>query len=213
MTGGVTTAADIWSVGCTLIELLTTKPPYFDLAPMAALFRMVRDEIPPLPASGISKQCEDFLRQCFRRDASTRPTARELLKHPWIENARNELASTWLPKEIRDAHNMVMEADIEQEGNINAMRIADGLAGAVDKMVASVEYRDSIFFSSELPVSTSNANVEDEKNNANIRRLKLERRELKKKLRKEGNENPDLKKLTTIDRATAALMAADACVG
>ena len=43
MTGGVTTAADIWSVGCTLIELLTTKPPYFDLAPMAALFRMVRD--------------------------------------------------------------------------------------------------------------------------------------------------------------------------
>ena len=210
MTGGVTTAADIWSVGCTLIELLTTKPPYFDLAPMAALFRMVRDEIPPLPASGISKQCEDFLRQCFRRDASTRPTARELLKHPWIENARNELASTWLPKEIRDAHNMVMEADIEQESNINAMRIADGLAGAVDKMVASVEYRDSIFFSSELPVSASNANVEDEKNNANIRRLKLERRELKKKLRKEGNEKPDLKKLTTIDRATAALMAADA---
>jgi serine/threonine protein kinase len=210
MTGGVTTAADIWSVGCTLIELLTTKPPYFDLAPMAALFRMVRDEIPPLPASGISKQCEDFLRQCFRRDASTRPTARELLKHPWIENARNELASTWLPKEIRDAHNMVMEADIEQESNINAMRIADGLAGAVDKMVASVEYRDSIFFSSELPVSASNANVEDEKNNANIRRLKLERRELKKKLRKEGNKKPDLKKLTTIDRATAALMAADA---
>ena len=43
-----------------------------------------------------------------------------------------------------------------------------------------------------------------------LRRLKLERRELKKKLRKEGDEKPDLKKLTTIDRATAALMAADA---
>ena len=210
MTGGVTTAADIWSVGCTLIELLTTKPPYFDLAPMAALFRMVRDDIPPLPASGISKQCEDFLRQCFRRDASTRPTARELLKHPWIEDARNELASTWLPKEIRDAHNALIEADNEQEGNTNAMRIADGLAGAVDKMVVDVEYRDSIYFSSERPISTINANVDDEKNSADLRRLKLERRELKKKLRKEGDEKPDLKKLTTIDRATAALMAADA---
>jgi serine/threonine protein kinase len=210
MNGGVTTAADIWSVGCTLIELLTTKPPYFDLAPMAALFRMVRDDIPPLPASAISKQCEDFLRQCFRRDASTRPTARELLKHPWIENVRNELASTWLPKEIRDTHNALMESDVEQENNTNAMRIGDGLACAVDKMVADVEYRDSVYFSSERPVSTSKMNVDEEKSGADLRRLKLERRELKKKLRKEGDEQPDLKKLSTIDRATAALMAADA---
>lgn len=42
-------ASDIWSVGCTIIELLTTKPPYFDLAPMAALFRIVQDDHPPLP--------------------------------------------------------------------------------------------------------------------------------------------------------------------
>lgn len=42
-------ASDIWSVGCTIIELLSTKPPYFDLAPMAALFRIVQDDHPPLP--------------------------------------------------------------------------------------------------------------------------------------------------------------------
>ena len=90
------------------------------------------------------------------------------------------------------------------------MRIADGLAGAVDKMVVDVEYRDSIYFSSERLISRINANVDDEKSSYDLRRLKLERRELKKKLRKEGDEKPDLKKLTTIDRATAALMAADA---
>lgn len=28
---GTTTACDVWSVGCTIIELLEGKPPYFDL--------------------------------------------------------------------------------------------------------------------------------------------------------------------------------------
>ncbi len=38
----VTAAADIWSVGCLSIELLTGQPPYFDLQPMSALFRIVQ---------------------------------------------------------------------------------------------------------------------------------------------------------------------------
>lgn len=46
----VTPAADIWSVGCLAIELLTGQPPYYDLQPMSALFRIVqvRQNRPPL---------------------------------------------------------------------------------------------------------------------------------------------------------------------
>jgi serine/threonine protein kinase len=39
---GVSAASDIWSVGCTVIELLTCVPPYYDLQPMPALFRIVQ---------------------------------------------------------------------------------------------------------------------------------------------------------------------------
>lgn len=46
---GATTASDIWSLGCTVIELLEGKPPYHSLAPMPALFRIVNDDHPPLP--------------------------------------------------------------------------------------------------------------------------------------------------------------------
>ena len=40
-----TPAADIWSVGATIIELLTGKPPYFELQAMAALFRIVQVDL------------------------------------------------------------------------------------------------------------------------------------------------------------------------
>lgn len=53
MTGQQSAACDIWSVGCTVVELITGKPPYFDLDQMPALFRIVQDDHPPLP-EGIS---------------------------------------------------------------------------------------------------------------------------------------------------------------
>lgn len=80
---GCSTVSDIWSVGCTVIELLTGFPPYHDLSDMTALFRIVTDECPPLP-NGISLECQNFLRACFTKDVKARATAQDLLRHPWL---------------------------------------------------------------------------------------------------------------------------------
>ena len=53
---GATSASDIWSVGCTVIELLQGRPPYHNLAAMPALFAIVNDDHPPLP-EGVSPVC------------------------------------------------------------------------------------------------------------------------------------------------------------
>ena len=83
------TACDVWSVGCTVIELLTGKPPYFDLGQMQAMFRIVQDEHPPLP-DNISPDLEDFLLECFKKDPAERITAKKLLKHPWLGDLNDQ---------------------------------------------------------------------------------------------------------------------------
>jgi serine/threonine protein kinase len=63
--------------------MLTGNPPYFDLTPLSALFRIVQDEYPPIP-SNISKTLKDFLTLCFQKDWNLRVSVQKLMKHPWL---------------------------------------------------------------------------------------------------------------------------------
>ncbi|KAL7423239.1 Protein kinase of the Mitotic Exit Network [Cryptotrichosporon argae] len=89
---GATTASDIWSVGCVVVELLEGKPPYGDLAPMQALWRIVQDESMRIP-EGASPIVKDFLYHCFQKDPNLRVSAKKLLRHPWMQSARKTLDS------------------------------------------------------------------------------------------------------------------------
>jgi len=60
MSGQESSACDIWSLGCTVIELLTGKPPYYDLNPFTAMTKIVKEHTPPLP-EGITEELKDFL--------------------------------------------------------------------------------------------------------------------------------------------------------
>ncbi|KAI8380810.1 kinase-like domain-containing protein [Blakeslea trispora] len=90
---GASTKSDIWSLGCTMIELITGKPPYADMIAMSAMFRIVEDDCPPLPDS-ISDDMKDFLRQCFQKEIESRPSANELKQHPWITSNKQRMKRT-----------------------------------------------------------------------------------------------------------------------
>ena len=93
--GNISPKCDIWSLGSTIIQLLTTKPPYYEFEPMAAMFRIVTDDCPPLP-TGISEHLKDFLLKCFTKDPSKRPSAKELLQHPWITTPNKKLVKKFI---------------------------------------------------------------------------------------------------------------------
>ncbi|KAK8681740.1 hypothetical protein V6N13_054142 [Hibiscus sabdariffa] len=76
--------ADIWSLGCTVLEMLTRQIPYHQLECMQALFRIGRGEPPPVPDS-LSRDARDFIMQCIQADPDARPTAAKLLQHPFVK--------------------------------------------------------------------------------------------------------------------------------
>ncbi|KAF9466088.1 hypothetical protein BDZ94DRAFT_1158523 [Collybia nuda] len=82
---GASTKSDIWSLACTVIELLTGRPPYADVAnSMSVMFRIVEDDMPPIP-EGCTQLLQDFLTRCFNKDPTKRPSAELLCEHPWLK--------------------------------------------------------------------------------------------------------------------------------
>jgi serine/threonine protein kinase len=76
--------ADIWSLGIVVIEMASGKPPYAELGPVTALFKIgSTDQAPPFPAT-LTLVGKDFLSRCLNRDPKGRPSAEELSSHQWL---------------------------------------------------------------------------------------------------------------------------------
>ncbi|XP_045824023.1 mitogen-activated protein kinase kinase kinase 5-like [Trifolium pratense] len=79
----VAMAVDIWSLGCTVIEMLTGKPPWSEFSGHQAMFKALHRS-PDIPKT-LSPEGHDFLEQCFRRNPVERPSAAELLTHAFVQ--------------------------------------------------------------------------------------------------------------------------------
>uniref|UniRef100_A0A9J8AM01 non-specific serine/threonine protein kinase n=1 Tax=Cyprinus carpio carpio TaxID=630221 RepID=A0A9J8AM01_CYPCA len=84
--------ADIWSLGITLIELAQIEPPHHELNPMRVLLKIAKSEPPTLekPAKW-SMEFKDFLKKALDRNPETRPTAAQLLDHPFVSSVKTNL--------------------------------------------------------------------------------------------------------------------------
>ncbi|XP_018429860.1 PREDICTED: mitogen-activated protein kinase kinase kinase 3 isoform X1 [Nanorana parkeri] len=76
--------ADVWSLGCTVVEMLTEKPPWAEYEAMAAIFKIATQPTNPHLPPNTSEHCRDFVKRILV-EARQRPSAEELLRHPFAQ--------------------------------------------------------------------------------------------------------------------------------
>nr|AAI70022.1 Serine/threonine kinase 10 (polo-like kinase kinase 1) [Xenopus laevis] len=117
--------ADIWSLGITLIEMAQIEPPHHELNPMRVLLKIAKSEPPTLSSlSQWSPEFHSFLKTALDKNPETRPSAAQLLEHPFVKKASGN-------KPLRD---LVAEAkaevldEIEEQGEAEEEEDSDMLS-------------------------------------------------------------------------------------
>ena len=78
-----TRKADIWSLGCLIVEMFTGEHPFPNCNQLQAIFQIGQKAKPAVPEDA-SEEAKAFLERTFEFDFEKRPTADELLKDPFL---------------------------------------------------------------------------------------------------------------------------------
>ncbi len=80
--------SDIWSFGCTILEMASGKKPWDGLNfdnPVEAIMRIGLENMIPTIPNNVGEDLRSFIVACLERDVEKRPSAFELLQHEFLK--------------------------------------------------------------------------------------------------------------------------------
>lgn len=89
LVGDYNSKVDVWSLGCVIIEMASGKPPWAEQNfenPFRALYHIGNSNAIPKIPDTLSDVGKEFVVACLSRDPDKRPSAAELLRHPWLQD-------------------------------------------------------------------------------------------------------------------------------
>ncbi|ESQ36189.1 hypothetical protein EUTSA_v10007482mg [Eutrema salsugineum] len=106
--------SDVWSLGCTVIEMFTGQTPWEDLG-IDSLSRIgFSVELPLFPAT-LSENGRDFLGKCLKRDPKQRWSCDQLLQHPFLSQCQDSFLTESSPRCVLDWVNSGFEIEEEED--------------------------------------------------------------------------------------------------
>uniref|UniRef100_A0A8C0KB46 non-specific serine/threonine protein kinase n=1 Tax=Canis lupus dingo TaxID=286419 RepID=A0A8C0KB46_CANLU len=194
--------ADIWSLGITLIEMAQIEPPHHELNPMRVLLKIAKSEPPTLlTPSKWSMEFRDFLKTALDKNPETRPSAAQLLEHPFVSSitsnkALRELvaeAKAEVMEEIEDGREEGEEEDSPDATSVRPGKVVLGRNGlpAGDGCGARKAVGHALCHSQILKVSITTSKIisEDEKKDEEMRFLRRQELRELRLLQKEEHRN------------------------
>ena len=80
-----TRKADIWSLGCLIVEMFTGTHPFPNCSQLQAIFQIGNSSAKPTTPESASEEGQEFLSKTFEIDHEKRPSANELLLSPFLK--------------------------------------------------------------------------------------------------------------------------------
>eukprot|EP00466_Bigelowiella_natans_P012626 jgi/Bigna1/128339/aug1.6_g3047 len=108
---GYDTSCDVWSLGCTIIEMATACHPWKEYDnPLTCAYQIGQSEKLPFYPDDLSAELKDLIQKCLKRNKSERPKCLELMLHPGFRKQRSSVTRLQAISNNQSAYRMHMVA-------------------------------------------------------------------------------------------------------